>query len=51
MAQARVSASSKKGKYSADFYDRFDFSQNDDEFEELAKGFQPKNAKLSNSGP
>ena len=26
MAQARVSASSKKGKYSADFYDRFDFS-------------------------
>ena len=28
---------------------RFDFSRNDDDFEVLAKGFQPKNTKLSNS--
>ena len=42
-----VALLSKKRKYSA--YDgRFNFSQNDDDFKELAKGNQPKNAKLSN---
>ena len=29
--------------------DLFDFSRSDDDFEELAKGFQPKNTKESNS--
>ena len=40
---------SKKRKYSATTSDdRFDFSRSDDDFEELAKGFQPKNTKVSN---
>ena len=50
MAQARGSALlSKRRKYlAATTDDRFNFSQNDD-FEELAKGLQWKNTKLSNS--
>ena len=43
----RVALLSKKRKYSA-YDDRFNFSQDDDDFKELAKGFQPKNTKLSN---
>ena len=40
---------SKKRKHSATFSDDcFDFSRSDDDFEELAKGFQPKNTKVSN---
>ena len=48
MAQARGSALlSKKKKYSATTSDdRFDFSCSDDDFEELAKGLQPKNTKV-----
>ena len=41
---------SKKREYSATTSDnRFDFSQNDDNFDELAKGCQPNNTKVSNS--
>lgn len=41
---------SKKRNYSAATSDNcFDFSQNDDDCKELAKGFQPKSTKLSNS--
>ena len=48
MAQGRGSATlSKKRKYpAATSDDHFDFSQNDKDFEELAKEFQPKNTKL-----
>ncbi len=50
MAEATGSHSlSKKRKHSATTCDdRFDFSRSDDDFEELAKGFQPKNTKVSN---
>ena len=51
MAQVRGSdLLSKRRKLStASSEDRFDFSRDDDDFEELAKGFQPKNTRLSNS--
>ena len=51
MARARGSALlSKKRKYSAaTSVNCFDFSGNDDDFKELAKGFWPNNTKLSNS--
>ena len=40
---------SKKRQYSATTSDdHFDFSRSDDDFGELAKGFQPKNTKVSN---
>ena len=35
--------------YSADVWQPFQLSRSDEDFEELAKGFQPKNAKLWNS--
>ena len=39
----------KKRKYSATTSDNcFDFSRSDDDFKELAKGFQPKNTQISN---
>ena len=48
MAQVRGNALlSKKRKYSATTSDNhFDFARSDDDFEELAKGFQPKNTKV-----
>ena len=51
MAQARgIALLSTKRRYSvATSDDCFDFYSNDDDFEELAKGFQPKNIKLSKS--
>ena len=52
MAQARGSALLlllKKRKYPATTSDNcFDFSRSDDDFEELAKGLQPKKTKVSN---
>ena len=50
MSQARGSALfSRKRKYPATTSDnRFNFSRNDDDFEKLAKGIQPKNNKVSN---
>ena len=45
-----VALSCWKRKYSAATSDNcFDFYRNDDNFKELAKGFQLKNTKLSNS--
>ena len=52
-ARARgIALSSKKRKYSALLLrTAFDVSRSDDDFEELAKGFQPKAPRYQTAGP
>jgi len=52
MARARGSGLCRRKKYLATTSDnRFDFSRSDDDFEELAKGFQLKNTRYQTDGP